>query len=95
VGVQTIPLNIMEQHLENSNGRNNRQNCISSSLENITDDLITPKQAWESIKIGKTRFYTLVGQGYINLLRFDYSGRKTFVRRSELALLFPKDFIKN
>lgn len=64
-------------------------------LEDITNDLLAPKEAWKILKINKTRFYTLVNQGFITLVRFDYSGRKTFVQRSQLALLFPKDFIKN
>ena len=61
-------------------------------FDTITKDLLTPKEAWEALKIGRTRFYTLVNQGYIGLVRFDYSGRKTFVQRSRLANLFPKDF---
>jgi hypothetical protein len=61
-------------------------------FDTITKDLLTPKEAWEALKIGKTRFYTLVNQGYVNLLRFDYAGRKTFVSRSQLSQLFPKDF---
>lgn len=85
----------MVQHSENTISRKDRQDYTSQRLEDITDDLITPKQAWESIKVCKTRFYTLVNQGYITLVRFDYSGRKTFVKRSQLALLFPKDFNDN
>ena len=64
-------------------------------LEDFTNDLLAPKEAWQMLKINKTRFYTLVNQGYISLLRFDYSGRKTFVKRSQLVNLFPKDFIQN
>lgn len=64
-------------------------------LEDITNDLLAPREAWQILKINKTRFYTLVNQGYIKLLRFDYAGRKTFVQRSQLANLFPKDFINN
>lgn len=85
----------MIQHSESTINRKDRQDYPYQSLENITNDLITPKQAWESIKVCKTRFYTLVSQGHITLHRFDYSGRKTFVKRSQLALLFPKDFINN
>ena len=64
-------------------------------FNNLVNDLLTPKEAWESLRISKTRFYTLVNQGYISLVKFDYSGRKTFVQRSQLASLFPKDFINN
>lgn len=85
----------MELQANNLISRNESKNTDTVTLENITGDLVTPKQAWELIKIGKTRFYTLVEQGYITLLRFDYSGRKTFVRRSQLAQLFPKDLNKN
>jgi hypothetical protein len=84
----------MEQQMSKI-ANHDKQSSNSGSLENITSDLLTPKQAWKLIKIGKTRFYTLVEQGYINLIRFDYSGRKTFVRRSELTTLFPKDFVQN
>jgi hypothetical protein len=83
----------MNQQINTSISQNDGQNSISARLEKITDNLLTPKQAWEALKIGKTRFYTLVSQGHITLVRFDYAGRKTFVKRSELALLFPKDFI--
>jgi hypothetical protein len=64
-------------------------------FDTITKDLLTPKEAWEALKIGRTRFYTLVNQGYISLVKFEYSGRKTFVRRSQLSQLFPKDFNLN
>lgn len=93
MGVQKSPCNIMNQQINTSISHNDGQNSVSARLEKITDNLLTPKQAWEALKIGKTRFYTLVSQGHITLVRFDYSGRKTFVKRSELALLFPKDFI--
>lgn len=98
MGVQTIPLNIMVQQIKkinNSNSRREIDNNGTANIVNITGDLVTPKQAWELLKIGKTRFYTLVEQGYITLIRFDYSGRKTFVSLSQLTELFPKDFIKN
>ena len=64
----------------------------TKQFETITKDLLTPREAWEALRIGRTRFYTLVNQGFVNLVRFEYSGRKTFVQRSELSLLFPKDF---
>ena len=83
----------MKQQLNTSISQNDGQSSVSARLEKITDNLLTPKEAWEALKIGKTRFYTLVSQGHITLARFDYAGRKTFVKRSELALLFPKDFI--
>lgn len=85
----------MKQEISTTITRNDNQNSNLVRLEKITDDLLSPKEAWEALKIGKTRFYTLVSQGYITLLRFDYAGRKTFVQCSELALLFPKDFNKN
>ena len=53
----------------------------------ITDDLLTPKEAWQMLKINRTRFYTLINQGLITLLRFEYSGRKTFVSRSQISRL--------
>ena len=93
MGVHKSPCNIMKQQLNTSISQNDGQSSVSARLEKITDNLLTPKEAWEALKIGKTRFYTLVSQGHITLLRFDYAGRKTFVKRSELALLFPKDFI--
>lgn len=71
----------------------NQANLVQ--VESITNDLLTPKEAWTVLKICRTRFYSLVNQGYINLVRFDYSGRKTFVKRSELVNLFPKDFNQN
>lgn len=66
-----------------------------TELESITNDLLSPKEAWTLLKIGRTRFYSLVDQGHINIVRFQYSGRKTFVKRSELMKLFPKDFNSN
>ena len=94
MGVQKSPYNIMKQQSNTLISPSNGQIPISTRLEKITDNLLTPKEAWGALKIGKTRFYTLVSQGHITLARFDYAGRKTFVKRSELALLFPKDFVK-
>lgn len=71
---------------------NEKLGTREKTLEEISNDLLTPKEAWGILKINKTRFYTLINQGYITLVRFDYSGNKTFVKRSELALLFQKDF---
>ena len=85
----------MKQQITNTINQDNGQSPISVRLEKITDNLLSPKEAWEALKIGRTRFYTLVNQGYITLYRFDYAGRKTFVKRSQLALLFPKDFNDN
>ena len=50
-------------------------------------DLLTTKEATQILKISKTRFYSLVNEGLITLLRFDYSGRKTFVRLSQISQL--------
>lgn len=66
-------------------------------FENSTPqgEYLTPNEVCVIIKISKGKFYQLVRDGILNTIKPDPKGRKTYVMRSQVENLFPKDFNKN
>lgn len=61
----------------------------------IVNDLVTVKEACSMLQISRTRLNDLAKIGKINFLRFDFSGRKIFLRHSQILALFPKNIQQN
>ena len=60
-----------------------------------TGDYLTPVEVCSILKISKGKFYKLVADEFLNTFKPDPKGRKTYVLRSQVENLFPKDFRKN
>lgn len=60
-----------------------------------TGDYLTPAEVCSILKISKGKFYQFVDDGVLNTIKPDPKGRKTYVLRSQVENLFPKDFRKN
>ena len=58
-------------------------------------DYLTPNEVCQIIKISKGKFYQWVRDGILSTIKPDPKGRKTYVLRSQVENLFPKDFNKN
>ena len=59
-----------------------------------TGDYLTPTEVCSILKISKGKFYQFVDDGVLNTIKPDPKGRKTYVLRSQVENLFPKDFLK-
>lgn len=59
-----------------------------------TGDYLTPTEVCSILKISKGKFYQFVDDGVLNTIKPDPKGRKTYVLRSQVENLFPKDFRK-
>ena len=53
-------------------------------------EYLTPKEVCEILKIGRSKFYSWVSDGYLNPIKPDPKGRKTYILRSEISAMFPK-----
>ena len=60
-----------------------------------TGDYLTPNEVCSILKISKGKFYQLVSDKVLTTIKPDPKGRKTYVMRSQVENLFPKDFINN
>ena len=58
-------------------------------------DYLTPTEVCFILKISKGKFYQFVNDGVLTTIKPDPKGRKTYVLRSQVEDLFPKDFRKN
>lgn len=71
---------------------------IKRQLPNIstipTGNYLTPIEVCSILKISKGKFYQLVSDGVLTTIKPDPKGRKTYVLRSQVENLFPKDFLK-
>lgn len=54
-------------------------------------DYLLPKEVCEILKISKNKFYSLVNSGYLTTIKPVANARKTYVLRSQVVALFPKD----
>ena len=59
-----------------------------------TGEYLTPLEVCIILKISKGKFYQFVDDGVLNTIKPDPKGRKTYVLRSQVENLFPKDFSK-
>ena len=59
-----------------------------------TGDYLTPVEVCSILKISKGKFYQLVSDEVLTTIKPDPKGRKTYVLRSQVENLFPKDFRK-
>lgn len=59
-----------------------------------TGDYLTPVEVCSILKISKGKFYQLVADEVLTTIKPDPKGRKTYVLRSQVENLFPKDFRK-
>ena len=59
-----------------------------------TGDYLTPTEVCSILKISKGKFYQFVNDGVLTTIKPDPKGRKTYVLRSQVENLFPKDFCK-
>ena len=59
-----------------------------------TGDYLTPTEVCSILKISKGKFYKLVADDFLNTFKPDPKGRKTYILRSQVENLFPKDFSK-
>lgn len=57
-------------------------------------DYLTPVEVCSILKISKGKFYQLVSDEVLTTIKPDPKGRKTYVLRSQVENLFPKDFPK-
>lgn len=55
-------------------------------------EYLTPTEVCCILKISKGKFYQFVDDGVLNTIKPDPKGRKTYVLRSQVESLFPKDF---
>lgn len=53
-------------------------------------EYLTPKEVCVILKIGRSKFYSWVSDGYLNPIKPDPKGRKTYILRSEISAMFPK-----
>ena len=60
-----------------------------------TGEYLTPVEVCSILKISKGKFYQLVSDEFLTTIKPDPKGRKTYVLRSQVENLFPKDFLKN
>ena len=60
-----------------------------------TGDYLTPLEVCHILKISKGKFYQMVADEVLTTIKPDPKGRKTYVLRSQVENLFPKDFRKN
>lgn len=65
---------------------------LKSRTSMPTGEYLTPNEVCEIVKISKGKFYQFVKDGIIRTIKPDPNGRKTYVLRSEIESLFPKDF---
>lgn len=70
------------------------QKQIRGKTEQPIGEYLLPSEVCEILKIGKNKFYSLVNQGFLTTIKPDPRGRKTYVLRSQVENLFPKDFPK-
>ena len=68
------------------------ETTIKSRSTAPVGEYLTPKECCEVLKISKNKFYSWVEQGYLNPIKPDPNGRKTYIMRSEIAKMFPSDF---
>ena len=54
-------------------------------------DYLLPREVCEILKISKNKFYSLVNSGYLTTIKPVATARKTYVLRSQVVALFPKD----
>jgi excisionase family DNA binding protein len=59
-----------------------------------TGDYLTPTEVCSILKISKGKFYQFINDGVLTTIKPDPKGRKTYVLRSQVENLFPKDFQK-
>ena len=59
-----------------------------------TGDYLTPMEVCHILKVSKGKFYQMVADGIFTTIKPDPKGRKTYVLRSQVENLFPKDFLK-
>ncbi len=59
-----------------------------------TGDYLTPTEVCSILKISKGKFYQFINDGVLTTIKPDPKGRKTYVLRSQVENLFPKDFVK-
>lgn len=59
-----------------------------------TGDYLTPTEVCSILKISKGKFYQFINDGVLTTIKPDPKGRKTYVLRSQVENLFPKDFMK-
>lgn len=71
---------------------------IKQKLSNPTpsvspfDDIIEPKDVCEKLRISRSKYEEMKRNGFIKDFEMEGGGRKRYVRISQLAQLFPKDF---
>lgn len=70
------------------------QKQIKGKTQQPTGEYLLPSEVCDILKIGKNKFYSLVNQGFLTTIKPDPKGRKTYVLRSQVENLFPKDFPK-
>ena len=58
-------------------------------------DYLTPNEVCAILKVSKGKFYQFVTDGVLTTIKPDPKGRKTYVLRTQVENLFPKDFRKN
>ena len=58
-------------------------------------DYLTPVEVCFILKISKGKFYKLITDDVLTIFRLTPKSRKTYVLRSQVENLFPKDFRKN
>ena len=67
---------------------------LPSTTDIPTGDYLTPVEVCSILKISKGKFYQLVADEVLTTIKPDPKGRKTYVLRSQVENLFPKDFLK-
>jgi excisionase family DNA binding protein len=63
-----------------------------NSKSEVEGEYLTPKEVCKILKIGRSKFYSWVADGYITPFKPDPKGRKTYVHRTEISKMFPEKF---
>jgi excisionase family DNA binding protein len=68
------------------------ENQVNVKKSDLMGEYLTPKEVCEILRIGRTKFYSWVADGYLTPIKPDPKGRKTYIRKSEISLKFPREF---
>ena len=93
----------MQQLATQFTGNTDFERYVLSSLAEIKRQLptataipmgeyLTPNEVCSILKISRGKFYQFVADELLTIYKPDPKGRKTYVMRSQVENLFPKDF---
>jgi excisionase family DNA binding protein len=63
---------------------------VNVKKSDLSGEYLTPKEVCEILRIGRTKFYSWVADGYLHPMKPDPKGRKSYILKSEISAMFPK-----